>query len=445
MPKKILNTDITGERGVNLIQRVVLEMGCLWYATGLEAGIDGVIEIRDPVSQEVTNRIIQVQSKATAKAFLGETASSLEFLCDENDLRYWLDGNAPVVLIVSRPETNEAYWVSVKDYFADPQAVKGRRVRFDKVRDRFDRGCWSALVGVSKPKDSGLYIAPLPRHERIYSNLLPVALFAERLYIATTDYRSPGALWKCLRDYGGQIGGEWFLKGGQIFSFRDLREYPWTMVCDEGTVEEFDAEEWAFSNDMDQQRDFVQLLNRTLKEALWKKSVLYNDRFDMYCFRPTENLTDRRISYRSQQNNVQRTVFQGYPQGELGRQPNYYRHSGFHGRFQRAGDEWYLEIEPTYYYTQDGELLYKNYERLLDGMKKLENNSAVLGQLLMWGDYLSQPRDLFSDEIVFLEFLPLQAFELDAGLDDASWLKHEEAEKASGVQSALDDLGLFEL
>jgi hypothetical protein len=44
--KKIPKTALTGELGVNLIQRVVLEMGCMWNPTGgTVAGIDGTIEI----------------------------------------------------------------------------------------------------------------------------------------------------------------------------------------------------------------------------------------------------------------------------------------------------------------------------------------------------------------------------------------------------------------
>jgi len=37
-----------------------------------------------------------------------------------------------VILIVSRKKTDEAYWVSVKDYFADPKrrAAHCRRTRF---------------------------------------------------------------------------------------------------------------------------------------------------------------------------------------------------------------------------------------------------------------------------------------------------------------------------
>jgi hypothetical protein len=73
VPKKVSHAEIIGEQGVNLIQRIVLEMGFVWHATKIDAGIDGYIEIRDPTTGEVTNCIIQVQSKATERAFESET------------------------------------------------------------------------------------------------------------------------------------------------------------------------------------------------------------------------------------------------------------------------------------------------------------------------------------------------------------------------------------
>ena len=108
--KKISRSDIIGDKGIALIHRLVLDMGFVWNATGLEAGIDGYIEIRDDTTGEVTNCVLQVQSKATAASFTAETPDTFEFVCDERDLGYWLGGNSPVILIVSRPDTNEAYW-----------------------------------------------------------------------------------------------------------------------------------------------------------------------------------------------------------------------------------------------------------------------------------------------------------------------------------------------
>ncbi len=49
--KKILRQDIIGQQGINLIEREVLGMGFLWHPTNLDAGIDGIIEIRDSTTE----------------------------------------------------------------------------------------------------------------------------------------------------------------------------------------------------------------------------------------------------------------------------------------------------------------------------------------------------------------------------------------------------------
>lgn len=51
--KFISKNQITGQTAINLIERVVLEMGYTWSPTSsaTDAGIDGIIEIRDPVYQ----------------------------------------------------------------------------------------------------------------------------------------------------------------------------------------------------------------------------------------------------------------------------------------------------------------------------------------------------------------------------------------------------------
>jgi len=87
LAKKISQADIIGQQGINLIERTCLDMGFLWCPTGLEAGIDGYIEIRHE-SGEVTSCIIQVQSKATDRPFEAETSAGFEFRCSQRDLDY---------------------------------------------------------------------------------------------------------------------------------------------------------------------------------------------------------------------------------------------------------------------------------------------------------------------------------------------------------------------
>jgi len=88
--KFITQNQITGQKGINLIERAVLEMGYSWNPTSgaNDAGIDGTIEIRDPQTDEAKNLILQVQSKATEVDFENETASSFVYRVREQDLDY---------------------------------------------------------------------------------------------------------------------------------------------------------------------------------------------------------------------------------------------------------------------------------------------------------------------------------------------------------------------
>ena len=88
--KNIAKREITGNRGIALIHRVVSDMGHLWTPKGLEAGIDGFIELHDDVTSRVGARILQVQSKAGDSYFRIETDSEFTFYCGEPDVDYGL-------------------------------------------------------------------------------------------------------------------------------------------------------------------------------------------------------------------------------------------------------------------------------------------------------------------------------------------------------------------
>ena len=94
--KRFTRQSLVGQSGINLIERITLEMKSLWHPTvGPDIGIDGYIELCDRASGESLQLVIGVQSRATEGRFTAETDRSLEYLCDERDLAYWLRGNLP--------------------------------------------------------------------------------------------------------------------------------------------------------------------------------------------------------------------------------------------------------------------------------------------------------------------------------------------------------------
>lgn len=453
-PKQITPQGTTGQKGVNLVERIVLDMKYAWRPTPIfDVGIDGEIEICDPVTGEATNALIKVQVKSTAQPFTAESSASFEYLCEQKDLDYWLRGNAPVILIVCRPDSNEAYWMSVKEYFKDPATLQTRKIHFDKHRNRFEASSASELKHLALPKDSGVYFAPLPKTEKLYSNLLEVASFAPKIYLAVTDYRERKEVWEKFKAMNVKAGPEWILTNKLILSFHNLENFPFNEVCDAGAMEIHDTSDWADSEDEDKKRDFVKLLNSCLREKSWHLGLRFYGAIShpYYYFRASYKLKTLSIEYQSLAVRTKREVFKQYGKKSDLTQRAYCRHSGFRGYFVRLENKWYLEITPTYHFTSNGydEAVFR--AELVKGIKRLERNPAVIGQLLMWADYLKRPILLPGKALVseypFLSFGELATVELDISLPDDVWYMGEEGGTAEAMtetdnQPALFGLGL---
>ncbi|HEU4587259.1 MAG TPA: DUF4365 domain-containing protein, partial [Gemmatimonadales bacterium] len=424
--KRIPDQSVIGQQGVTLVAQRVLSMGFLWHPTvgSFDAGIDGYIELRDRETGEALNGILQVQSKATTGKFTAETATGFAYVCDERDLAYWLQGNAPVILILSRPGANEAYWVAVKEYFSDPARRRSRKIVFDKTRNRFDDSARDALVALAIPRGAGVYFAPPPRHETLYSNLLEVVSIPDTLYVGQALITSRHEFGRRAREAG--VGIEWRQGGGQVVSIYDLADTAWGELVDRGTVEPIPATEWADADDA-RRREFVELLNRCLS-ARARQLGLHRSRDEEYYYFPaTTDLSPRKISYASLRRGADRTVFQRYATKKAEQAAReYYRHSAFLGQFRRYDDAWYLEITPTYHFTYDGHRPLRFPGSKRKGIKALEKNPTVLGQVVMWADLLRDERDgltLFpSPTYPHLTFGELAAFEVDVGINDDAWL-----------------------
>lgn len=270
--------------------------------------------------------------------------------------------------------------------------------------------------------------------------MLRVSRFPKTVYVAQTDYRTGQEVREKLDAMDARGEREWVAKSKSILSFNDLSEWPWDKVCDQGTVEAFDADEWAQSEDRDVRGDFVQLLYRCLDAKARALGLRYDRDHRCHYFRATKKLGERRISYKSVANETKRTVFKRYAKKGNPDETAYYRHSAFEGRFKRFVGAWYLEITPTYHFTRDGWEPSAFYEDNLTGIKQLETNQALLGQTVMWAEYLSGDASLFEPAYPRLAFDGLETFELGAGIDEGAWLARDEE---GGAEEAPEGSSLF--
>jgi hypothetical protein len=89
--KTIHQNQITGEHGAALVKVRAHAMGFLYSPYGpVEAGIDGIIELRDQHTGHVGGQLVAVQVKTTMDGqYTAETDASFEYLCKPEDIAYW--------------------------------------------------------------------------------------------------------------------------------------------------------------------------------------------------------------------------------------------------------------------------------------------------------------------------------------------------------------------
>lgn len=435
--KVLTDNQLLGERGIALIAELITKLGLVWRPTSvLDSGIDGEIEIRDKRTGAMSGLLLKVQSKAVTN-FPKESATECEYAVEQRDLDYWHAHNVPVILIVSRPDAAQAYWQPVRT--ADG-TLKPRRFVFDKERDRLDESAVPALIEYVRSGVAGARGFAQVKRERLLSNLLPVRSLPARLYLAETQFTTYKDVSKALE--GKDISFEYSLRSKRILTVRDLTDPRYEFLCDRGTVEDFPAAQWSDSDDPDAQRDFVRVLNQCLKQVLRtsKGRVRYDSSSKTYYFPSNAANTGYSFGYMADKRKADREVVKELRNKKLKHLMGF-RHSAMWGRFARYDRKWYLEVTPTYYFTDPGGLKQSRlHPDWLSGIKRLELNEAVRGQLVMWEDLLTSD-DLFTQPYPYLSFDRLVQFDTDRGLDDAAWTTNDEraGAAAEGMPAGLFD------
>jgi hypothetical protein len=186
------------------------------------------------------------------------------------------------------------------------------------------------------------------------------------------------------------------LYGGQVVSFQPLDQPPWSAVCVAGSARTRPTIALVESDDRDERQLFVRPLNRCLEAKCRIKDIRFDKRRELFYFSAADDLKTRTISFQSTSRQSSRTVFEAYRDRET-KQVRFCRHLAFEGYFRHLGGDWYLEVTPTCLFTWDGRLPDRSAEERLKGIKRLDRNRAVFGQLLTWIDVLTRPGDLLQE------------------------------------------------
>lgn len=158
--KTITDEQHDGVQGQFLVGFLVGEMGHEWYPfEGNEAGIDGMIELRDRETREVNGQMIRAQVKTGESYIESETETGFTWTPSAKDLAYWEASNAPVIVVVARLKTQQAWWVALDDAYPNADARAARTLHFDKARRSFDADARDALWGVARREEERRAVA----------------------------------------------------------------------------------------------------------------------------------------------------------------------------------------------------------------------------------------------------------------------------------------------
>jgi hypothetical protein len=425
MTKRITDSQILGELGEIAVKKLVLEMQFIYERRGrLEAGIDGIIELRDPRSGTPLGKLLGVQVKATDSGqYIRETDRSFEYLLKPDDLKYWRSSNIPVIIVVWRKLNGSAYWKDVTD------CVKGeeRRLKFDKDADVFDARCADRIGALTIDRRTpGVYLPPLNQGEEAIINLLRIKL-PDEIFLASSPFGSGrDAVPELVKHDDTRF--DWVIRKRRFVSFFDPKDYATREIIDLDQVDAVDTKLFAFSDDLDDTNDMIDLLRRAVERQTSEQlSYLRKDR--LFHFRATEINRSRSYRYAANINETSAKVVSVYANKRNSKGQGYVRHHAASFRFERLADEWFLVVDPTFYFTKDGFQPHRFPGALLAGKKRLERNAAVRGQVMMWQYLLvgsgKSEAGLFDTDkpepILGFETLPL--IQLSQAVPESSWTR----------------------
>nr|WKN36004.1 SMEK domain-containing protein [Tunicatimonas sp. TK19036] len=259
--------------------------------------------------------------------------------------------------------------------------------------------------------------------ERIYSNVLHLS-FPERLFIADVDIDRDEVIkmtWetefrlkmnssartvfrRALSDLNMGYFRDWHLFGKKLITFRDLNNNQEALrnLIDAGTIDSLCTEEF-YSTDEKHHSAFAELLKFSFQEKCFLKGVKWLDSDYIFYYMPSRNPKNknRKVTWKSSKRTSTRSVVAAKV-GEKKQGVMYYKHLAFRNVIKYLDENWCVIINPSWYFTSNGYDKSPFHTKNLQGIKRLENNTAVRNSVNFIGYDLNKYKTK-SDRYPFLE------------------------------------------
>ena len=220
------------------------------------------------------------------------------------------------------------------------------------------------------------------------------------------------------------------VNGGRLITFYnlDISNSPFRHLVDLGTVESFSPSEY-YEIDEDHERVFKSLLRFSLQEKFYKKNIMWQHEERKFIFLPRHEQQNKRMERWIGKKISSRMVFHRKFNINDKNKILSTRHFAFGVDFFILNDRWYVAITPDWFFSY-GEGYQRSFygNKLLSGLKRMENNRSVYNQFRFLASWLKNidEKDLFSEEVPDvpkIKFLfPLDVQPTDGrALDESLW------------------------
>jgi len=283
-----------------------------------------------------------------------------------------------------------------------------------------------------------------PQIETVTLNLLelffPKTIYISELAIDRTDVINKSKIFPmklnkssstrdvvraALEQVGLKFGIDWINHEGKIVTFHDLNDegLPLSSIIDRSTIINPSSREF-YKVDESYERVFKSLLGRCLQQKLYHQRVVWQHQDQLFIFSDVEGEAKRVEQWYGKKKD-ERVVYERVIKENKPDEILYCKHLAFRTEYRLFGEQWYILIKPTWFFSHDG------YRRFFYGadkiawLKRQENNQAVFNHVRFITYFLKNNNlsDLFvkRHSYPFLLFGELIRFDSAPALDDNEW------------------------
>lgn len=251
-----------------------------------------------------------------------------------------------------------------------------RGLRPERGRSQPARYTRSEIPAASSDNTAGLKswdADPIP--ELIIGNLLEVKSLPNTIWSGKTEYQKPEEVWEAVPD-----AAMFILRDRRLWTFVDLtrEDEPLQQAIDINSIEAATRESWVADND--KRRWLMALLNGVLKNRMGKIGIRKDAKGRFY-FKANIDGTPRKWTNagdREREVAAKKTSADG--------KSHFFVHAAAHLKFELIGNRFFIKLEPTYTFTEDGEtpLAPKATGKLAIRWSGQQRNDTIIRNLLFW-------------------------------------------------------------